>query len=232
MSPLSTSTAGWATRTPAACSCPTKPWKSCSPRPSGRSSLTHGMAWSGSKVARSAACQCAIALYTGRDPRSVGDVLIDLRRSVPLGVPEKRATLVVPTPKPPPGTAFPPRRLTLRGVSIFELNLWCGTCPALFRKLAEPEAADLGLANELLSEGLGRIRDEVLRAYGNVLPKSTYTVLLLETTPNLVTPPSQSDYFSHEQAATWGVDPAVGSPEYLGTPYYRTFEAPVGQNGY
>jgi hypothetical protein len=39
-------------------------------------------------------------------------------------------------------------------LSASELNLWCGTCPALFKKLAEPEAADLGLANELLDVGL------------------------------------------------------------------------------
>jgi hypothetical protein len=149
---------------------------------------------------------------------------------VPLGVREKRAAVVVPTPKPPPGTAFSPRRLTLRGVSVFELNLWCGTCPALFKKLAEPEAADLGLANELLNAGLQGIDDEVLRVYGKALPKSEYTVLLLEVTPQFVEPGSPSDYFSHEQVTTWGVDPVVGSPDDPGTPYYRTFEAPVGKD--
>jgi hypothetical protein len=180
--------------------------------------------------ARVAAIQCVVALRAAGAPRSVGRVLIEHRRSVPLGVREKRATVVVPTPKPPPGTAFPPRRLTLRGVSVFELNLWCGTCPALFRKLAEPEAADLGLANELLNEGLEGIHDEVLRVYGKVLPKSEFTVLLLDFTPQLVEPGSPSDYFSHEQVATWGVDPVVGFPEDPDTPYYRTFEAPVGKD--
>jgi len=92
-------------------------------------------------------------LRAARAPRSVLRVLIDVRRSVPLGVGEKRAALVVPTPKPAPGTAFPPRRLILRGVPTFELNLWCGTCPALFKKLAEPEVADLGLANQRLNAG-------------------------------------------------------------------------------
>lgn len=157
-------------------------------------------------------------------------MLIDVRRHVPLGVPEKRALVVVPTPKPPAGSAFPPRRLTLRGVPVFELNLWCGTCPALFRKLTDPEAADLGLANRRLGAGLDGIDDDVLRVYGNVLPKSEYTVLLLEATPRLVEPGSSTDYFSHEQVATWGVDPVVGSPEDPGTPYYRTFEAPIGED--
>lgn len=162
-----------------------------------------------------------------RSARSVGLVIIDVRRHVPLGVREKRALVVVPTPKPPPGTAFPPRRLTLRGVPVFELNLWCGTCPALFKKLNEPQVADLGLTNERLSAGLDRIDDDVLRVYGSVLPTSQYTVLLLEVTPQLVEPGSSSDYFNHEQVTTWGVDPAVGKPEHPGTPYYRTFEAPV-----
>jgi hypothetical protein len=101
-------------------------------------------------------------------------------------VPETRAAVAVPTPKPAPGTAFPPRRLTLRGVPTFELNLWCGTCPALFKKLAEPERVDLGLANLQLNAGLAEIDDQVMRVYGTVLPESAYTVLLLEVTPRLV----------------------------------------------
>jgi hypothetical protein len=157
-------------------------------------------------------------------------VIIDVRRNVPLGVPAKHAEVVVPTPKPRPGTAFPARRLTLRGASVFELSLWCGTCPALFKKLAEPEVADLGLANELLNAGLDRIDDQVLQVYGTVLPESAYTVLLLEITPRLVEPGSPSDYFTHEQVMTWGIDPVVGSVEDPDTPYYRTFEAPVGKD--
>lgn len=155
-------------------------------------------------------------------------VVIDVQRSVPLGVREKRALVAVPTPKPPPGTAFPPRRLTLRGVPVFELGLWCGTCPALFQKLNEPQAADLGVANDRLNAGLEAIDAEVLRAYGTALPKSQYTALLIDVTPQLVAPGTTSDYFSHEQVATWGVDPVMGSPENPATPYYRTFETPVG----
>lgn len=60
-----------------------------------------------------------------------------------------------------------------------------------------------------------------------MLPRSQYTVLLLEIAPQLVEFGSSSDYFNHEQVATWGLDPAVGAPEDSGTPYYRTFEAPV-----
>jgi hypothetical protein len=155
-------------------------------------------------------------------------VVIEVRYSVPMGVSEERALVAVPTPKPPRGTAFPPRRLTLRGVPVFELGLWCGTCPALFQRLSEPEATDLGASNERLNAGLGAIENDVLQTYGKILPQSLYTALLVDVTPRLVTPGSEGDYFSHEQVATWGVDPVFGSPETPGTPYYRTFEGPVG----
>jgi hypothetical protein len=159
-------------------------------------------------------------------------VIIDVRRGIPMGVREKSALVAVPTPKPPPGTAFPPRRLTLRGVPVFELNLWCGTCPALFQKMNDPAEADLDVANQRLNAGLDRLDDAVLRAYGSALPKSHYTALLLEITPQLVRPGGALDYFSHEQVSTWGIDPIVGSADNPGTPYYRTFEAPVPSGGH
>lgn len=160
------------------------------------------------------------------------DVIIEARRGVELGVRDKRSLVAVPTPKPAPGTAFPPRRLTLRGVPVFELALWCGTCPAIFQRLNEPESADLGIANERLNSGLTAIDDQVLRVYGRALPKSQYTALLLDVTPQLVVPGEAADYFSHEQVATWGVDPAVGAPENPATPYYRTFETPIAERGH
>jgi len=159
-------------------------------------------------------------------------VIVEARRGIELGVRDKRALVAVPTPKPAPGTAFPPRRLTLRGVPVFELGLWCGTCPAIFQRLSEPESADLGVANGKLNSGLAAIDDGVLRAYGRALPKSQYTSLLLDVSPQLVSPGDTSDYFSHEQVATWGVDSAVGAPENPITPYYRTFETPVGERGH
>lgn len=139
----------------------------------------------------------------------------------------KRALVAVPTPKPAPGTAFPPRRLTLEGEPTFELNLWCGTCPALFKKLSEPAVVDLRLANERLNGGLTQIDDSALRAYGEVLPRSTYTVLLLEIRPRLVEPGAPLDYFTHEQVVTWGLDDS-GAADDPGTPYYRTFETKLG----
>ncbi|MFJ9315957.1 hypothetical protein ACIRN4_17330 [Pimelobacter simplex] len=157
---------------------------------------------------------------------------IDVRRSLSLGVPDERALVAVPTPKPAPGTAFPARRLTIRGLPVFELGLWCGTCPAIFQRLNEPDTADLGVAHERLNAGLNAIDEDVLRVYGKALPKSRYTALLLEMAPQLVAPGDAFDYFSHEQVATWGVDPVAGSPENPATPYYRSFETPIGREGH
>lgn len=159
--------------------------------------------------------------------RNVPRVIIEVRQHTSLGVPEKDAVLAVPTPEPAPGTAFPPRRLTVRETPVFELNLWCGTCPALFKKLNKLETADLGWANDRLNAGLDSIDEGVLRAYQAALSTSDYTALLLEVTPDLVLPGTRTDYFSNEQVTTWGVDPVVGSAEDPGTPYYRTFETPV-----
>lgn len=156
-----------------------------------------------------------------------GRVLIDSRHGVKLGVRESRAAVAVPTPKPAPGLAFSPRRLTLHGREVFELNLWCGTCPALLRKLAEPEAADIHVANLSLDAGLPRIEEHVLRAYGQLLPKSTYTVLLLDVQPETIHPGGDRDYFVKEQVATWGIDPVVGAADPAGSAYYRSFETPI-----
>lgn len=46
----------------------------------------------------------------------------------------------------------------------------------------------------------------------------------------LVAPGGPSDYFTHEQVSTWGVDPFVGASENPATPYHRTFETSVGQD--
>ncbi|WP_139984102.1 hypothetical protein [Nocardioides litoris] len=157
-------------------------------------------------------------------------MLLDVRRGVRLGMPPDRAAVSVPTPPPGPGTAFAARRLHLHGRPVFELALWCGTCPAVFTKASTPERADLGLAAERLAAGLDRVDRRVLRAWGRALPRSSYTVLLLEVAPRLVTPGAAEDYFSHEQVATWGTEPLTGVPEHPGTPYYRTFDTPVPED--
>ncbi len=110
--------------------------------------------------------------------------------------------------------------------------MWCGTCPALFQRVGEPLSEDVDVAHTRLTAGLSTVDDAVLMAYDRVLPASTYTILLLDVEPRLVTPGDDADYFSHEQVSTWGIDPAVGAPEDPGTPYYRTFETSVSREAH
>lgn len=173
---------------------------------------------------------CGFRPAQARTSGTLGRMLIDSRTGVKLGVREGRAAIAVPMPKPAPGTAFPPRRLTLHGKSVLELSLWCGTCPAMFNELSRPDVGDLGVANTALNAGLAGLDGEVIRAYGEVLPQSTYTVLLLELQPKLISPGGEGDYFVQEQVTTWGIDPMVGSAEPAGSPYYRSFEASVDED--
>lgn len=99
----------------------------------------------------------------------------------------------------------------------------------MFKRLAEPETADLGIVNQRLNSGLAQISDEVLRSYGKVLPKSSYTAVMLELTPRLVEPGTAADYFAHERVATWGYDDS-GAAEDPGTSYYRTFETRLDES--
>lgn len=154
-------------------------------------------------------------------------MLVDARRHLCLGVESQDAAVEVPAPPPAPGMALGPRRLWLRGRPVFELSFWCGTCPALFQRIAEPRTADVDVANTILASGLIAVDESVLAAYGRLLPRSEYTVLLVEVAPRLVEPSGEGDYFAGEQVHTWGGDPVTGAPEDPGGAYYRTFEAPV-----
>ncbi|WP_146605246.1 hypothetical protein [Jiangella anatolica] len=61
-----------------------------------------------------------------------------------------------------------------------------------------------------LNAGLTRIEKQILRAYGRVLPKSTYTVLLLELRPAAIDPGGERDYFLKKQVATWETGTLAG----------------------
>lgn len=128
-----------------------------------------------------------------------------------------------------PDSAWAGRRLLLlRDRPAFELSHWCGTCPFLFERQG---GADGTLSDERMSgrlrDGLTGLDDDVLQAYGSLLPDGDYVPLLLTIVPELVGPSEPRDYFSHEQVATWGVDSFWGLPAHPRTVYYRTHETPV-----
>lgn len=97
----------------------------------------------------------------------------------------------------------------------FELSFWCGTCQILFQRQE-------GSTETFSAEG-----DDLVEAFGALLPKGDYQPLRLELRPRLVQPSRPGDYFAEEQVATWGLDSFWGLPAYPRTPYYRTFETAV-----
>ena len=136
-------------------------------------------------------------------------------------------------PPPQPGAAWTRRVLQLDGRDAFELSLWCGTCPFLFKRL---EGANDRLSIEAmearLTAGCTHIDTEVIASFGSLLPQGAYLPLLLSVEPRAVLPAKPGDYFYEEQVATWGVDSFWGLPEYTQTPYYRTFETSVSSEAH
>ncbi len=117
------------------------------------------------------------------------------------------------------------RTLAVDGATVFELSWWCGTCPYLFER--QPGAGSVPSVDgfrERLASGLESVEDDVVAAYGTLLPAGRYLPLLLEISPCRITPGGPGDFFTHENRATWGRPEAAPSP---GTDYYRTFETRI-----
>lgn len=110
----------------------------------------------------------------------------------------------------------------------FELSLWCGTCPFLFKRKDGANGTLSSAVSSLDQLELGPIVEEqVVDAFAALVPEGDYLPLLLEVTPELVAPHDERDYFTHEQVTTWGVDSFWGLPENPRAFYYRTFETEV-----
>src|SRR5581483_6546191 len=149
-----------------------------------------------------------------------------------LGRPDARLTFVE-APKKEEHAAFGLRVLRLDDRDAFELSLWCGTCPFLFKRLeGANERLSLDALSARLEAGIGELDEEVISAFAELLPEGDYVPLLLKIRPQLVTPLGEGDYFSEEQIATWGIDPFWGLPQYSQTPYYRTYETAVSDEAH
>lgn len=121
------------------------------------------------------------------------------------------------------------RRLLLSGAPAFDLPSWCGTCPIVFER-QEGANETLSPITQLLGELEGRLNtldERIVDLFAGVLAEGEYLPLLLTVHPTLVAPLDDSDYFAHEQVATWGIDPFWGLPNSPRTYYYRTFTTPV-----
>ncbi|WP_157597115.1 hypothetical protein [Streptacidiphilus rugosus] len=113
--------------------------------------------------------------------------------------------------------------LTVHGRPAFEQSFWCGTCALLFRRLdGADHYRDPALLRDRLATGLDRLDDDVVRAFVGLLAPGRYLPLLLETTPELVLPGGERDYFLREQLDTWDAEQAPHDlPVDPATAYYR-----------
>ena len=161
-------------------------------------------------------------------PRPYGDrVLLSSALPTRIGVPVEKAALRFG--RADEAHPFVARYLFMSDEPAFELSLWCGTCPFLFERKG---GANRTLSSEVeplavLEEGLSSIDERVVSQFASLLPEGDYLPLLLEVSPELVSPHDEQDYFTHEQVATWGVDSFWGLPENPRSYYYRTFETRV-----
>lgn len=122
------------------------------------------------------------------------------------------------------------RTLSVDGATAFELNWWCGTCPYLFeRQPGARTAPSVDGLRDRLDSGLDRVDDDVVTAYGSLLPEGGYLPMLLEATPRRVAPGGVGDFFTAENRVTWGQPEAGASP---GTEYYRTFETRIDDDAH
>ncbi|MFD3781187.1 hypothetical protein [Streptomyces sp. NPDC058612] len=145
-----------------------------------------------------------------------------------LGVPSSEARLRFGTEFQKLGGAPRRRLLMVDDEPAFELSFYCGTCPFLFQRL-ETAGGKLSLESvqKRLTGALEDPDDDVIDAFGALLPEGEYLPLLLSVEPRLVVPGREGDYFSGEQVTAWGINQFWGLPEYPHTPYYRTFETAV-----
>lgn len=133
----------------------------------------------------------------------------------------------------PEGAWAGKRLLSLDGHAAFELSLWCGTCPFLFKRLdGANDTVSLAELEEKLAEGMTAIEPEVVERFAQLLAPGSYIPMLVQIEPRLVWPRATDDYFTEDQVETWGIDTFWGLPEYPQTPYYRTFETLVDEEAH
>ncbi|MEU2611669.1 hypothetical protein ABZ570_08815 [Micromonospora sp. NPDC007271] len=132
-----------------------------------------------------------------------------------LGVPDSRIRVE--------GQWRPSRYLTIDGVPAYQVGYSCGTCGLVLRR--QPGAPDgRASASEVrdrLNAGLDGLDGRVVEAFGRVLPRSEYLVLLLDVRPHLVVPGSADDYFATAGPAAWRNEEHEGSVEPTNVRHYR-----------
>lgn len=114
------------------------------------------------------------------------------------------------------------RFITLEGKKAYHIGNVCETCAFLFERM-EGTNKRIGPQelSDRLKEGVDNLDTELVETISALMPIGAYQVYLLEVTPKLVLPGSETDYFSHEQTELWGIDPFWGFPHFPKIDYYR-----------
>lgn len=115
------------------------------------------------------------------------------------------------------------RYITVNGQPAYYLGNVCGTCSFLFERLPGANAGiEVGDLTARLAVGIEDASAELIETLGQLMPGTSYLIVLLRLQPQLVRPFGPSDYFSLEQVQNeGGVDPFWNLPHYPKVPYYR-----------
>ncbi|MEI8082204.1 MAG: hypothetical protein WCI74_10210 [Actinomycetes bacterium] len=159
-------------------------------------------------------------------------MIISSRPVTPLGAEQGFRLRFGEEPKQP-GSWAGRRLLWLDDEPAYELTLWCGTCPFIFRRLDGANGTvSLPELEQLLATGTDDLDEDVMTAFAGLLPQGSYLPMLLKVQPRLVYPVKPGDYFAEDQVATWGIERFWDLPGYPHTPYYRTFETAVNPDAH
>lgn len=114
------------------------------------------------------------------------------------------------------------RYISIEGKKAYEIGNVCGTCGFYFERM---EGANRSVhasdAIGALNRGLSTIDETAVGTLKAIVPNGSYVVVLGAVRPVLCKPGDETDYFSHEQVDSWGIDGFWGFPHNPKTEYYR-----------
>lgn len=132
------------------------------------------------------------------------------------------------------------RYLCVDGKPAYHIGNICDTCEFFFvRQEGASQKVSPQKASSDLRIGLQRLDAELTQRIASILPSGKYRVSLLQCTPELTAPGTETDYFSHEQVELWGIgahgrltgqEGDYWKPHNPQTEYYRLGTRFLGEN--
>jgi hypothetical protein len=114
------------------------------------------------------------------------------------------------------------RFLTIEDKQAYHIGNICGTCAFFFERMGGAnQSVPVEELVGSLNSGIGKLDDGMIDRLKTIIPDGKYLVTLSQIQPQLSSPLSDQDYFSHEQVDLWGMDGFWGLPHNPKTEYYR-----------